>query len=60
MPEIINVNIMRHGDGKQVYISVKTDKGEIVLRSDRIAVFIDKTLPKVTDPDSQVSVWQDG
>ena len=59
MPDIINVNIMRHGDGKQVYISIKTEKGEFVVRGDRVFVSIDRALPKITDPLSQVSIWQD-
>lgn len=58
MQEIINVNIGRHGDGKQVFISIRTDKGDIVLRGDRVAVYIDPCFPNVLDPESQVSVWQ--
>lgn len=45
MAKIINVNLMRHGDGKQVYISIMTDDGEIVIRGDRIAVNVDRNLP---------------
>jgi hypothetical protein len=56
---IINVNLMQHGDGKQVYISIMTEDGEIVIRGDRIAVHVDRNLPDPLNPDSQVSVWQD-
>lgn len=56
MSDIVNVNIMRHGDGKRVYVSVRTPTGEYVVNTDRISVYIDKLLPNVNDPDSQVSL----
>jgi hypothetical protein len=53
---MINVNIMRHGDGKRVYVTVRTDDGEYVVSGDRIAVNIDPALPDVSDPVSQVGI----
>ncbi len=40
--KIINVNIKQHGDGKQVYINILTDGGEITIRGDHIAVSMDR------------------
>lgn len=46
---IIDVNVMRHGDGKQVYVSVRQDGLDFVLRGDQVHVHIDPNLPDDTD-----------
>jgi len=56
--DIININLNRHGDGKQVYVSIRTSKGEIVLRADRIVVNVSRDLPNPLNADSPVSIWQ--
>lgn len=59
-PGIVNVNLMRHGDGKRVYVSVRTDTGEYVVNAERIAVHVSRDLPDPLDQSSPVTVWQDG
>lgn len=56
---IINVNVQRHGDGKQVVLRINTNQGEFIIKGDSISIVINKDLPNILDPRSQVSVWQD-
>lgn len=53
----VNIFARQNGDG-QVCIQVDSGNGTVVFRGDSVSVHINRDLPDLSDPKSQVSVYK--
>ena len=67
MSTSIHINLRKHADGQRILMRVETfdtngkDAIEslVILKADKVHVFVDEALPDPFQQDSQVTVWQD-